>query len=121
MSSSSASRPTSSLPPFPRGVPELADLYQLEPQLGEIERELDAVKDDGSGPWFCSNFLWLPVNTRLRLLVGVARLPQPGDEQHPELYDSHSYELVFTHLSQRLPGCRNCGCRRFAALRAAGA
>lgn len=99
---------------------ELAELHRLEPRLAELERELDAVRDDGDRPWFCSNFLWLPVNTRLRLIVGVARIPQAGDDQHPELYGSHAYERVFTHLSQRLPPCRNCGCRRFAALRLAG-
>lgn len=100
---------------------KLAALFQLEPRLAGLEREIDAVRDDKSHGWFCSNFLWLPVNTRLRLLVGVARLPRPGDEAHPELYDSHSYELVLTHLSRRLPPCRACGCRRFEALRSARA
>lgn len=96
---------------------DLATLYALEPGLADLEREIDAVRDDGSRPWFCSNFVWLPINTRLRLLVGVARLPRPGDEAHPELYASQSYELVFTHLSRRLPACRSCGCRQFEALR----
>jgi hypothetical protein len=97
------------------GVPEL---FALEPRLAELEREVDGLCDDGQRAWFCSNFLWLPINTRLRLLLGVARTPRPLDAQHPELYDSRAYELVFEHLSQRLPPCRGCGCRRFAALRA---
>jgi len=92
-------------------------LFALEPRLAELEREVDAVRDPGDTPWFCSNFLWLPINTRLRLLIGVARLPQPGDEDRAILYDSRAYELVFEHLSRRLPGCRACGCRRFLALR----
>jgi len=95
----------------------LPNLFALEPRLGDVEREIDGVRDDGKASWFCSNFMWLPVNTRLRLLVGVARVPQPGDEEHPELYDSRAYELVFEFLSRRLPPCRNCGCRRFVALR----
>jgi hypothetical protein len=98
----------------------LAQLYALEPRLGELEREVESIRDDGRASWFCSNFLWLPLNTRLRLIVGVAREPQSGDEEHPELYDSRAYELVFDHLSTRLPPCRACGCRRFVALRTAG-
>lgn len=99
---------------------DLGDLIRLDPRVGELEREVEAVRDDGARPWFCSNFVWLPVNTRLRLLVGVARLPQAGDEERAELYDSRAYELVFTQLSRRLPPCRACGCRRFAELRAHG-
>jgi len=99
----------------------VAELQRLEPRLVEIEREVDAVHDDGSGGWFCSNFVWLPINTRLRLLIGVARLPAPGTEDHEVLYDSHAYERVFEDLSRRLPPCRACGCRRFQALRDAGA
>ncbi|NOT29943.1 MAG: hypothetical protein HOP15_05780 [Planctomycetes bacterium] len=97
------------------------DFFRLEPGLLELEREVDAARDEGHSSWFCSNYLWLPVNTRLRMLVGVGRLPRPGDEAHPELFDSRSYELLFTHLSQRLPPCRACGCARFLALREAGA
>ena len=95
----------------------MSELLRLEPRLAELEREVDGVRDDGERPWFCSNFLWLPINTRLRLLIGVARLPQPDEDRG--LYDSRAYERVFTHLSQRLPPCRNCGCARFEALRAA--
>jgi hypothetical protein len=100
--------------------PDLAELFRLEPRVRELEREADLLCDDGSRPWFCSNFLWLPINTRLRLLLGVARLPRAGDEAHPELYDSRAYEAMFTHLSRRLPPCRACGCRQFHEVRAAG-
>lgn len=93
------------------------DLCRLEPRLGELEREVADVRDDGTRAWFCSNFLWLPVNTRLRLVLGVARIPSEGDEAHPELFDSRAYELAFERLSRRLPPCRGCGCRRFLALR----
>jgi|SRR5688572_9907492 len=99
----------------------IADLFALEPRLADLEREVDSARDDGRSSWFCSNYLWLPVNTRLRLLIGVAREPQPGDGEHPELYDSLAYEIVFDFLSRRLPPCRNCGCRRFLALREADA
>ena len=100
-----------------RSVLALDELFRLEPRLRDLENEVDAIRDDGRAPFFCSNFLWLPVNTRLRGFVGVARTPKPGDADMIELYDSRAYELVFEHLSQRLPPCRDCGCRRFQALR----
>jgi hypothetical protein len=95
----------------------IADLFALEPRLAELERDVDAVRDEKRSSWFCANFAWLPLNTRLRLLVGVARVPQSDDGDRPELYDSRAYELVFEYLSRRLPPCRDCGCRRFQALR----
>lgn len=95
----------------------MLELVRLEPRLGELEREVEAVRDDGTRSWFCSNFLWLPINTRLRLLVGVARLARPDLPDPPELYDSRTYERVFEHLSRKLPPCRACGCVRFEALR----
>jgi len=99
-------------------VATLDELVMAEPRIGDLEREVDAIRDDGSGELFCSNYYWLPVNTRLRLLVGVARIPRPGDEDHRELYDSRNYEIVFQHLSRRLPPCRGCGCHRFEVARA---
>lgn len=96
---------------------DVAEYLRLDPRLAELEREVAGIGDDGTRAWFCSNFLWLPLNTRLRLLIGVARLPEPGRPDPPELYDSRAYERVFEHLSRKLPPCRNCGCRRFVALR----
>lgn len=114
--------PRPKLPPAPPGaLPSVEELFQLEPRLEALRAEVDAVRDTGEGTFFCSNYVWLPVNTRLRLLLGVARIPQHGDEERPELYDSRCYERVFEHLSRRLPGCRDCGCRIFAAQRNAWA
>lgn len=110
--------PRPKLPVAPPGaLPSVEELFELEPRLGELRREVDGVRDRGEGSFFCSNYVWLPVNTRLRLLLGVARLPQPGDDAHPELYDSRCYERVFEFLSRRLPPCRDCGCRIFAGQR----
>lgn len=88
-----------------------AELAHLEPELAELEAEVDRVRDDGSAPFFCSNFVWLPFNSRLRELVGVAR-PR-SREGDPLLWDSRAYEEAFVHLSRRMPPCRDCGCRRF--------
>ena len=97
----------------------IRELLELEPRLAELEAEVDAIRDDGHSSWFCSNFMWLPMNTRLRLLIGVARRSRLGDEDSSELYDSREYERMFLHLSRRLPPCRACGCRTFLALRLA--
>jgi len=96
----------------------VAELLRAEPRLAELLREVEATEDDGRSSWFCSNYVWLPLNTRLRLIVGVARTPQPGDAARAELYESRTYELVFGFLSQRMPPCRACGCRRFREVRA---
>ena len=93
------------------------ELCRREPRLRSLEEEVQSVRDDGGPGFFCSNFIWLPVNGRLRGLLGVARIPCPGDEAQSELYDSRAYELAFGHLSRLLPACRACGCRSFQPLR----
>jgi hypothetical protein len=93
-------------------TPTFDRLCELEPRLRAFEEEVRAVRDDGAGSFFCSNYVWLGFNTRLRFIIGVARR---GDEfgDPPELYASDSYEAVFNHLSPLLPPCRACGCRMF--------
>ena len=93
------------------------ELCRLEPRLRELEEEVRAVRDDGRQSFFCSNFSWLPLNGRLRDLLGVARRPRPGDAPEPRLYDSCAYERAFQHLSRLLPACRGCGCREFQPFR----
>lgn len=92
--------------------PSYEELRALEPRLAELEQKLEAVTDDG-GPWFCSNFVWLPLNAELKALVGVARVDrfQAGDP--PELASSYSYETAYRALSPLLPPCRGCGCKVF--------
>jgi hypothetical protein len=93
------------------------ELARAEPRLRELEAEARAVSDDGRASFFCSNYRWLPLNGRLRELLGVARIPVPGDEARPLLYDSRAYEEAFGHLSRLLPPCRDCGCRIFQGFR----
>lgn len=90
------------------GAPSYEELCRLEPRLTELEQDVRAVRDDGQSSFFCSNFLWLPMNARLRRLVGVDR-PEPD----LVLGDSRVYEEAYGHLSRLMPPCRDCGCRLF--------
>ncbi len=94
------------------------ELTALEPRLLELERDARGVEDDGSTSFFCSNFVWLPLNATLRAVIGVARR---GEDPDPRLRSSVTYETAYDHLSRLLPPCRNCGCERFDPLRTIGA
>ncbi|MFT5292003.1 MAG: hypothetical protein ACI8QS_000863 [Planctomycetota bacterium] len=97
------------------------DLCTLEPRLRELEVRMAAVGDPGSGTFFCSNFVWLPLNADLRDLVGTARrrsMDADGGTNLSEedlrcLYSSVCYETAYIVLSKLLPPCRDCGCRLF--------
>lgn len=94
-----------------RAVP-YAELLKLEPRLKDLADKLRAVRDEG-GPFFCSNFVWLPLNAELKGLIGVARAGRkaPGDPQI--LSSSFAYETAYIELSPLLPPCRDCGCVAF--------
>ncbi len=95
------------------------DLCRLEPRLRELEVRMAAVRDPGTGSFFCSNFVWLPLNADLKDLLGTARR-RPMDagtglsEEDLEcLHSSVCYETAYIVLSKLLPPCRDCGCRGF--------
>ncbi len=89
-------------------------LCELEPALRELETDVRAVRDDGSGSFFCSNFIWLPLDGRLKQLVGTGRRRFHAMLGEPEvLHHSRAYETAYLHLSPMMPKCRACGCVRF--------
>lgn len=118
-------------------LPDYQDLLMLEPRLRDLEEEARAIEDDGSISFFCSNYEWLPINSKLKALLGVGRKEAPAepldkrytfDEEDLEegaeggeeddvdedlLFDSRVYEVAYLELSALIPPCRNCGCRRF--------
>ncbi|MEX1024885.1 MAG: hypothetical protein WD226_07385 [Planctomycetota bacterium] len=87
-------------------------LVELEPRLAELEAKLRAVEDTG-GAFFCSNFVWLPLNAELKALLGVVRERRTERGDPEVLASSYSYEVAYDVLSPLLPPCRDCGCIAF--------
>lgn len=101
---------------YPWGMDPLPDyetLAGLEPRIKDMERRARAVEDDGSGAFFCSNYLWLPMYTELRDVIGAQRKRVDGEAKEGVLFDSYAFERVYLVLSKLLPACRDCGCRKF--------
>ncbi|MAB80603.1 MAG: hypothetical protein CMJ89_14720 [Planctomycetes bacterium] len=118
-------------------LPDYQDLLLLEPRLREVEDELRGIRDDGASSFFCSNYEWLPISARLKVLLGPGRKEPPveeldggcvftevdldegaegGEEDDLEsdlLFDSRVFEIAYVELSRRMPACRDCGCQRF--------
>ena len=105
------------------GLPTFRELCELEPRLADLEAEAMGTADDQTRSYYCSNFVWLPMYTRLRTLLGAyrrtpGRAPDgvAGHAEQPidgPLLDSHNFESAFVHLSKMLPPCRDCGCVTF--------
>jgi len=89
------------------------ELCDLEPGLRELEAEVRAQRDDGTRSFYCSNYAWLPLNAKLKVLLGVARPGVSRAGADDRRYSSRLYELAYVHLSQFMPPCRDCGCRKF--------
>ncbi len=95
-------------------APEFEELCALEPALRELEAEVRSVRDDGTGAFFCSNFLWLPLDGKLKSLIGTDRRRfHSMHGEPPLLHHSRAYEVAYLHLSRLMPRCRDCGCVGF--------
>lgn len=118
-------------------LPDYEELLALEPRLVELEEEAKAIFDDGKMSFFCSNYEWLPINAKLKALLGTGRKEPAANSESPLLdedfeegieggeeedegpgllCDSRVYEIAYLRLSVLLPPCRNCGCKRFMPL-----
>ena len=96
--------------------PTFEELCELEPLLSDFDAEARAEHDDGRRSFYCSNFVWLPMYTRLRGVLGAYRA-RPGEAREGPLYASESFETAYEHLSRLLPPCRDCGCTAFEPIR----
>lgn len=81
------------------------ELVALEPQLADLLREAEAVRDLG-GRYFCANRIWYAAfKPRLQQLVGWC-----SDHHDPRLRTSCSYATAYETIYHALPDCRNCSC-----------
>ena len=95
-------------------APRFEELCALEPALRDLEAEVRSVHDDGTAPFFCSNFLWLPLDGKLKSLIGTDRRRFQAMQGEPALlHDSRAYEVAYLYLSRLMPKCRECGCAGF--------
>ncbi len=99
--------------------PTFAELAALEPRLTALEERARAIEDDGERNFFCSNFVWLPIATSLRGILGAYRRRDANVSVSvpDELFRAESFEVAVLHLSKLIPPCRNCGCVRFEPVR----
>lgn len=88
-------------------------LLELEPRLGELLKEAQAVRDDGTGDYFCANqafFAWgeRAPGFKARLIRLVGWWLEGG---HPDLATSEAYDTAHRAIYDALPPCRGrCGC-----------
>ncbi len=81
----------------------LKKIYDIEPRLKELDDDISKVKDDENSRYFCSNEVWYhQFKPRLIKLVGWMA-------DRSQLISCEDYDLVYRHLSDKLPDCRDCG------------
>lgn len=81
-------------------------LVLLEPGLGTLLTDVQAIKDDHVSESFCANRHWYRhFKPRLLKLVGYER-----PDVHPILSSPVAYEIAYDQLLDPLPPCRNCAC-----------
>jgi len=96
------------------------DLIVLEPFLGQLLAEIEAVHDDPTERYFCANELWYGYNRfrgcgfkqSLSLCVGRHRDNHELGFAPPELCTSTAYDVAYEKLYNALPDCRNCLCMK---------
>lgn len=89
------------------------DLVRIEPRLGEMLKEIQSIKDDGTAPSFCANAQWYRSpgegedSFKDRLVAMAGWHAQSSD---PEIRSDLAYNVAYEKLYEALPNCRNCGC-----------
>lgn len=95
-------------PEFPSWYPTWEQLAEIEPELDNLLKEAQAVRDNGSGYYFCRDtyMVGYPVSSGLKArfskLVGSGARPN-----HPLLGTSEAYDVVYHTLEAALPEDRD--------------
>jgi hypothetical protein len=80
------------------------ETVRIEPRLGEPEKEIQGIEDDGKAESFCANAIWFgDYKPEITHLVGWFA-------KNPELRSSQAYDLANRMLYRSLPAFRNCSC-----------
>jgi hypothetical protein len=95
-----------------RGALDWQEMVRLEPALGDLLAEVEAIKDDGSRPSFCRDALYVPgdpgevgLKRRITELVGWS-----SRNRGSPLGTSEAYDIALRVIIGALPPCRHCGC-----------
>jgi hypothetical protein len=97
---------------------------EWEPRLEDVGYCMKAIRDSASEPSFCANIVWYTlVKPRVVALVGFKVPEKRGglwnladgtvtgqEDTPPELRSAKAYRVVYRHLYEQLPACRNCRC-----------
>lgn len=82
----------------------------IEPRLLDVERQIKEVKDTG-GKGFCANSVWYGLTDYPNFREYVYQLV--GWEccnTDKRIRTSEAFDVVYKHLYDLLPPCRNCLC-----------
>lgn len=71
-----------------------------------IEHDIKYEKDDKSKNWYCANRVWYD-RYKERVIQAVG---WESRDRNPDLHTSDAYDIVYRHLYDLLPPCRNCNC-----------
>jgi hypothetical protein len=91
-------------------------LIKMEPDLDQVLKQAEAVKDDKSKPSFCASWVWYGYDEKwpgprgfkgkISHLVGW----DSRNDFHRILGSSEAYDLTYEKIYATLPNCRNCFC-----------
>ena len=86
-------------------------VVRIEPRLARLLADIQQIRDDGQGEYFCRNEVWYGWGVRgggykreMYALVGLWAAD-------PLVATSHAYDVAYRTLYNALPPCRGpCGC-----------
>ncbi len=81
-------------------------IHRMSPMVRSIEHDIRFVKDDKSKVWFCANKIWYR-DFKERVIAAAG---WESRDPNPEMHTQQAYDIVYRHLYEMLPPCRDCIC-----------